>query len=93
MQYAKSLSKADQERYTRKLEVLYDAVGGSSTCTTLTDPYEILREKWSDSISSWPPVEFGDIYAYLIETPGQFSREKLMAYKSLDAFNCYIRYV
>ena len=73
--------------------MLYDAVGGSSTCTVLTDPYEILPEKWSDSISSWPPVEFGDIYTYLIETPGQFTREKLKAYKSLDAFNYYIRYV
>ena len=86
------MSKADQERYTRKLGVLYDAVG-DSTCTVLTDPYEILPEKWSDSISSWPPVEFGDIYTHLTETPDQFTREKLKAYRSLDAFNYYIRYV
>ena len=86
------LSKADQERYTGKLGVLYDAVG-DSTCTVLTDPYQIHPEKWSDSISSWPPIEFGDIYMYLIETPGQFTQEKLKAYKSLDAFYYYIRYV
>ena len=61
MQYAITFSKVVQERYTRKLDVLYDAVGGSSTCTVLTDPDEILPEKWRDSISSWPPVEFRDI--------------------------------
>ena len=65
MQYAITLSNAAQERYTRKLDVHYDAVGGSSTSTVLTDPLtdpdEILPEKWSDSISSWRPVEFGDI--------------------------------
>ena len=46
-----TLSRADQERHTRKLGVLYDAVGGSSACSVLTDPDEILPEKWSDSIS------------------------------------------
>ena len=60
---------------------------------SLTDMYEIFQEKWSDSVSSWPTVEFGDIYCYLIETPSQFTREKLKAYKSLDAFNYHIRYV
>ena len=61
MQYAITLSKPDQERSTKNLGILYDAVGERSTCTVLSDPDEILLEKWSDSISSWPLVKFGDI--------------------------------
>ena len=49
-------------------------------------------EDWIDNISWWPPVEFGQIYTYLIDTPGQFTREKMKAYKSLKTFNYYIRY-
>lgn len=36
-----------------------------------------------------PPIEFGEIYTYLIDTPGQFTREQLKLYKSLEAFNYY----
>ena len=28
----------------------------------------------------------------MLDTPGQFTREKMRAYKSLEAFNYYIRY-
>jgi len=28
----------------------------------------------------WPPVTFPDVYCYLIETPGDFTVEKLKAY-------------
>ena len=86
MEYGKNLAIPEKERYLRRLEVLY---GNSSS---VVDPYEIPEERWSDDISLWPPVEFGDMYSYLVETPGQFTKEKLKAYKSLDAFNYYIRY-
>ena len=28
----------------------------------------------------WPPVTFSDVHCYLIETPGDFTGEKLKAY-------------
>lgn len=37
----------------------------------------------------WPPLEFGDIYTYLIDTQGLFTEESLKAYKSLEAFNFF----
>ena len=40
-------------------------------------------------IALWPPVEFGKIYIYI---PRQFTREKMKAYNSLDAFNIKGKY-
>ena len=57
----------------------------------LHDPYEIDDIEWIGDLTVWPPVEFGDIYYYLVETPGQFMKQRMKAYKSLDAFNYYIR--
>ena len=54
------------------------------------DIFQISDGQWR---ASWPPLEFGQIYTYLIDTPGPFTRERLKAYRSLDAFNYYIRFV
>ena len=88
MAYEKTLLDAEKRRYRAKLEVLY----GTRDSKALIDPYEIGEDKWKDDITLWPPVDFGDIYTYLVDTPGEFTRERMKAYKSLDAFNYYIRY-
>ena len=92
--YYDSLKESEKERYCRKLCYLY---GKSETdkvhsCREL-DPYLLESNKWKDDVSSWPPVEFPHIYVYLIETPGEFTREKLKAFKSLEAYNYYSKWV
>ena len=57
------------------------------------DPYELPPELWVDNVSLWPPVEFPHIYVYLIDTPGEFTQEKLKAFKSLEAYNYYAKLV
>ena len=53
-------------------------------------PHSLIPEdEWIDDVSQWPSLEFGDIYTYLIDTPGTFTRETLIAYKSLEAYNYY----
>ena len=42
-----------------------------------------------DDVSRWPNLEFGDLYTYLIDSIGQFIREKLKAFKSLEAYNYF----
>ena len=74
--------------YQLKLEVLYHSKNPGVT----VDPYQIGSEEWKDDVTLWPPVEFGQIYTYLVETPGPFTREMMKAYKSLEAFRYYIRY-
>ena len=56
------------------------------------DPYNISVELWIDDVSRWPPIEFPHVYTYLIDTPGEFTREKLKAFNSLQAYNYYIEY-
>ena len=87
MAYVNTLPVAEKRRYLLKLEVLYN----SNDPDIAIDPYQLDDGKWKDDVTLWPPVEFGEIYAYLIDTPGPFTREKMKAYKSLEAFNYYIR--
>lgn len=74
-------------RYQKKISILF------SDSEKPIDPYVIPIDQWVNDPSKWPHVEFGQIYTYLIESPGIFTREKLKACKSLDAYNYYIRYI
>ena len=75
-----------EDGYRRKLLLL------SMDRDKLCDPREIPEEQLSNDVSLWPELKFGQIYTYLIETPGEYTQEKLKSYKSLDAYNYYIRY-
>ena len=85
--YKQGLSAADKARYEDKLKIVYADSG-----VDILDPFEIPQESWIDNIHLWPPVEYGQLFNYLIDTPGPFTREKLKAYRSLEAYNYYIRY-
>ena len=76
--YAKRLSFEAMRRYCAKL--LYN-----DNHKHLPDPY-LIRTSLTDDPSKWPDIGFGDIYCYLIETPGVFTSGSMKAYKSLDAY-------
>ena len=78
--YFQSLDYSAQKRYLTKLKV-----DGHD----LKDPYDIPDDLWLDDPSKWPDIQFGDIYTYLIDTPGIFTKESLRAYKSLEAYNYF----
>ena len=69
-----SLRPVGRSRYYFKLS--YDK-GASS----LSDPYNLKR--WTNNLSSWPDWTFGDLYTYLIETIGIYTKESLRAFESL----------
>jgi hypothetical protein len=73
-----------EDRYMIKLKVLFD------DGEMVIDPFKLQSNEWVNDPSRWPAVEFGQIYTYLIESPGIFTRERMKAYKSLEAFNYYI---
>jgi len=56
--YISSLDHLAQKRYLEKL--LIEGV-------TLPDLYAIAEKQWSDDISLWPDLHYGDVYNCLIE--------------------------
>lgn len=78
--YYSSLDYLAQKRYSEKCQI---------EGVTLPDPYGVKDEVWSEDLSLCPDLQFGDIYTYLIETKGQYTRENLKAYKSLEAYNYF----
>ena len=40
-----------------------------------SDPYDIPKNQWSTDIHMWPEINFGDIYMYLISSPGKHIHE------------------
>ena len=80
MSYKESLDAVAKARYEKKMELV-----GLGSC-----PYDLVPEAWTDDVTLWPPVEFPDIVLYLLQTPGQYTREKLKAYKSLETYNYFV---
>ena len=84
--YYLTLPDAEKLRYREKIEIFSKKV----YCAGI-DPYEMTSDEFVDDVSLWPPIEHGCIYSYLINTVGQYIMESLQAYKSLEAYNYYIR--
>ena len=53
-------------------------------------PYQIPADSWKNDPTKWPALEYPDIYHYLVETPGIFTRESMKNRKSLEAHNQFI---
>ena len=49
------------------------------------DPF-LISSECVDDVSKWPEVEFGQIYVYVIDSPGPYTRETMKAYSSLEAY-------
>ena len=92
--YISTLKGSDLDRYVKKLQCLCGRVGESNMLTLKTlDPYQFPSTEWIDDVLLWPPVDFPSLYTYFIDAPGGYTREKLKAYKSLEAYNYYQRFV
>ena len=80
--YFLQLDPVAKARYAEKLQL----VGLSEQ----EDPYKLWEDgKFKDDMTMWPSVEYGHIFCYFIERPGIFTKQQLMQWKSLDAFNYF----
>ena len=74
------LDTTGRKRYTDKLEMLQLA----------EDPYLLSLDNFSTDRSSWPPLDFPDIYVYLINSPSPHTKEELKSYKSSQAWSYFV---
>jgi len=56
----------------------------------ISDPYTLPDKDWTDNVTKWPTVLYGDVYNYLIESKGHYTHQSLRAFKLLEAFNYFI---
>ena len=78
-EYVDSLGGVAKSRYFDKLK----ALGLAAT----DDPY--VSGDFQNAMRLWPPVEFGHIFCYFIERPGVYTRQELLQWKQLEAYNCF----
>ena len=63
---------------------------GLSSGVSLPDPCDIHEKEWKQDETILPDISFADITFYLLETPSEFTRDKIRAYKSLEAYNFFL---
>lgn len=68
-----------KDRYLKKLQ----------DCDLTECPYLIPEDAWVNQPTSWPSLEYPDMYEYLINTPGVFTREAMKNRKSLEAYQYF----
>ena len=51
------------------------------------DPYKSTN--FVDDMTLWPPVSYGDIFCYFIDRPGVYTKQQLLQWRSLEAYNYY----
>ena len=74
---SEALQGESKERYLKKL-----AVAKLERC-----PYTIPGDCWINDPTQWPSLEWPEVYEYLVESPGVFTRESMKSRKSLEAHN------
>ena len=73
------LDSVAQRRYRDKLSLL--------GLNEDEDPYQSIN--FIDDMTLWPPVSYGDIFCYFIDRPGAYTKQQLLQWRSLEAYNYY----
>ncbi len=82
-EYQLALEATARDRYSNKLKVL--------GLTDHDDPYATWNEgNFVDDMTLWPAVEYGHIFCYFVERPGVYTKQELMRWKSLEAYNYFV---
>eukprot|EP00795_Rhopilema_esculentum_P015969 gene15969-7301_t len=79
--YYESLDATEKANYRAKLTL--------SSGEAIPDRY-ILQSEWSNDIANLPELSWRDVTEYLIDSPSNFSKESMKAYKSLEAYDYFV---
>ena len=54
------------------------------------DPFDAKNSvKYGSDLTDWPKVEYGHIFCYFIERPGVFTKQQLISWKQMTAYNYF----
>ena len=80
-EYYLNLESEDKKRYKEKLTL--------SNGELLLDP-NVLDVEWKEEVHDIPDLCFSDICSYLINTPSDYTKENLKAYKPFEIYNFFV---
>ncbi len=60
--YFEQLDNSAKSRYKVKLDLI-----NCADC-----PYKFPAAVWENDPCKWPPLQYGDLYSYLIDSPGKY---------------------
>lgn len=81
-EYYSKLPEEDRKSYDKKLTL--------KSGEKLPDPYQIESKQWIDAYDSIPDISSRDVSEYLLDTPSEFTKESIKAYKSLEAYDYFV---
>ena len=76
----RSLDREAEKRYLNTLPLI-----DMDVC-----PYMIPEDCWKNDPTCWPLLEWPEVYNYLLDTPGVFTKESMKNRKSLEAYNQFV---
>ena len=79
-EYFNTLNDESRTRYLQKLEAV----------KLKEYPYRFPADTWKDNPTLWPELEYPEVYDYLINTPGVYTKEAMKSRTSLEAHNQFV---
>ena len=73
-EYFNTLNDESRTRYLQKLE----------TVKLKEYPYRLPADTWKDNPTLWPELEYPEVYDYLINTPGVYTKEAMKSRTSFE---------
>ena len=79
-EYFNTLNDESRTRYLKRLEF----------AKLKEYPYRFPADTWKDNPTLWPELEYSEIYDYLINTPGVYTKKVMESRKSFEAHNQFV---
>ena len=84
MDYFSCLNTIGQQRYMDKLRLLETYPWRTTPTMLHANSINFVKD-----MSHWPPIEYGHIFCFFVDRPGVYTRQQMLQWKQLDAYNYF----
>ena len=81
LKYLDLLNFSARKRYLENLKIRGQV---------LSDPYSMSETCWCDDMTNWPELLFSDVYTYLINTKGLFTKQKMESLQIIRSLQLFL---